>query len=219
VELEVHDAEEALQVFAMTDSSDRSLLMRIGRGEEDAATELYLRYARRLVQLARAQTPADVATRVDPEDIVQSVFRTFFRRAATGAYDIPEGDQLWKLLLVISLNKVRSICSFHRADRRNIGTTVPIGSAIHAFESASQVDEPAFAILEWTIQELLAQQPEIYAKVVRLRIEGCDVAEIARRTRRSKRTVERVLQEFRRKLANVIREECPEVESEDSDSG
>jgi DNA-directed RNA polymerase specialized sigma24 family protein len=37
--------------------------------------------------------------------------------------------------------------------------------------------------------------------MVLLRIEGYEVAEIADRTARSRRSVERVLQEFRRRLA------------------
>ncbi len=80
-------------------STDKSLLTRYRRGDDDAATELYLRYADRLRALATNQTSALLQQRVDAEDMVQSVFRTFFRRASIGQYDIPEGDELWKLLL------------------------------------------------------------------------------------------------------------------------
>lgn len=195
-------------MIAMQDSSDKSLLRRVKSGEEDAATELYLRYAQRLIQLARTQTPADVAVRIDPEDVVQSVFRTFFRRAAGGSYDIPEGEHLWKLLLVISLHKVRSICSFHRADKRDVSNTVPLNPIQ---SSSARTQDSAYAILDMTIRELLADQPAIYTTVISLRIEGNDVAEIAKTTKRSKRTVERVLQQFRQKLASVIQDACPEV--------
>src|SRR4051812_37943280 len=81
-------------------ASDRSLLRQFRQGEKDAPTELYLRYAARLRALAEKQSGADLARRVDPEDIVQSVFRTFFRRAAHGQYDVPQGEEIWKLLLV-----------------------------------------------------------------------------------------------------------------------
>src|SRR5436305_1976833 len=56
------------------EGTDRSLLRRFKAGSDEAATQLYLRYARRLYQLARSQCPADLAQRVDAEDIVQSVF-------------------------------------------------------------------------------------------------------------------------------------------------
>src|SRR5947209_3624365 len=80
-------------------STDHSLLRRLQDGQRDASTELYLRYAERLLSLAAAQSSFNLARRVDPEDIVQSVFRTFFRRASLGHYTVPQGEELWKLLL------------------------------------------------------------------------------------------------------------------------
>ena len=50
--------------------SDHSLLRRYRRGSEDAATQLYLRYAQRLRGLARAQLSPALAPRVDLDDIV-----------------------------------------------------------------------------------------------------------------------------------------------------
>src|SRR5579872_1101448 len=44
-------------------SSDLTLLRRLRAGQEDAATELYLRYAKRLHGLANKQTSATVARR------------------------------------------------------------------------------------------------------------------------------------------------------------
>jgi RNA polymerase sigma-70 factor (ECF subfamily) len=79
--------------------SDRSLLRRLQHGQADASTALYLRYAARLRQLAETQSSPELKRRVDPEDIVQSVFRTFFRRANLWQYSVPEGEEIWKLLL------------------------------------------------------------------------------------------------------------------------
>src|SRR5690348_9921682 len=109
----------------LDEATDRSLLRRFKAGSDEAATQLYLRYARRLYQLARAQCPADLAQRVDAEDIVQSVFSSFFRRARQGYYEVPDGEELWKLLLVIALNKIRSQGNFHRAARRDVRATCP----------------------------------------------------------------------------------------------
>ena len=83
-----------------SEPSDGSLLRRLRKGEQDAATRLYLRYAKRLHGLATAQTGQDLKSRVDAEDIVQSVFRTFFRRAQEGHYEVPDGEEIWKLFLV-----------------------------------------------------------------------------------------------------------------------
>ena len=53
---------------------------RLRGGDPRAAEELFARYAERLVRLAQRHLGRKVATREDGEDVVQSVFRTFFRR-------------------------------------------------------------------------------------------------------------------------------------------
>src|SRR6516162_9882809 len=129
------------------DVSDRSLLRRFQQGQTDASTELYLRYAQRLMAVAASQTSSDLARRVDPEDIVQSVFRTFFRRATLGQYAVPEGEELWKLLLVIALNKVRAAGSFHRAAKRDVKRTSSGEVYEHAVEAHAGRDEAALNVL------------------------------------------------------------------------
>src|SRR3954470_11644903 len=127
--------------------SDHSLLKRFRRGQDDGPTLLYLRYAERLRSLAARQSSPSLATRVDPEDIVQSVFRTFFRRAAEGQYDVPEGEEMWKLLLVIALNKIRSVGAFHRAARRDVRQTTGGEGFERAIKSETGQDEEALDVL------------------------------------------------------------------------
>ena len=183
---------------------DKSLLQRYRRGDDDAATELYLRYAHRLRALASAQTSADLQQRVDSEDLVQSIFRTFFRRVARGQYDVPNGDELWKLLLVIGLNKIRSTAIHHRAAKRDVKKTSS-GDTIDVVPTdVEQSDGEGLKILEMTIDDLLTQLPEQYREIVQLRIAGYELSEIAEKTKRSKRTVERILQAFRQKLGELI---------------
>ena len=183
-------------------ASDHSLLRRFRQGNPDAPSELYLRYASRLLALAEKQTKGDLARRVDPEDIVQSVFRTFFRRAAQGHYDVPLGEELWKLLLVIALNKVRAAGAFHRAARRDIRTTRG-AEALEGAEGRGR-DEQALTILKVVVDELMAELPESYRKIIEMRIEGHEIAEITAAVGRSKRSVERVLQQFRDRLGRLI---------------
>ncbi len=195
---------------AVTDASDRSLLGRLRSGDNDAARSLYMRYASRLLSLANRKTSADLATRVDPEDIVQSVFRTFFRRASAGQYEVPEGEELWKLLLVIALNKVRAQGNFHRAGRRDIGRTQALPEDTRPLEHEDQ--RLAEQILQMSIDEIAAQLPESSRQIIRLRIEGNSIQEIAESTCRSKRTIERVLQSFRADLLAGI--SAPEQQQE-----
>jgi DNA-directed RNA polymerase specialized sigma24 family protein len=204
-------ASNDLGMGANASTTDASLLRRFKGGEADAATALYLRYAKRLQALAKSQTSSVLATRVDPEDVVQSVFRTFFRRASEGHYDIPEGEELWKLFLVISLNKVRTLGEFHRAGKRDVKRTVSatyvVGGAHGGHDGRGESDAEAWTTLRMVVDDLLGAISPTNRRIVELRIEGFHVAEIAEKTDRSKRTVERVLQGFRTQLQGVIHEE------------
>jgi RNA polymerase sigma-70 factor, ECF subfamily len=189
------------------DVSDHSLLRRFQGGQPDASTQLYLRYAERLHALVASQSSPELARRVDAEDIVQSVFRTFFRRAAQGNYFVPVGEELWKLLLVIALNKVRAAGAHHRAAKRDVRMTMGGEAFERAIESGQGRDENALVVLKMVIAELLEGLPESHRRMIELRIEGHEVAEITEKSQRSKRSVERVLQNFRARLEALIRED------------
>jgi RNA polymerase sigma-70 factor (ECF subfamily) len=187
--------------------SDRSLLRRFRNGSQDAALQLYLRYAHRLHALTRRNCPAELAPRIDIEDIVQSVFRSFFSAASRGCYDVPDGEELWKLLLVIALNKIRDKGSFHRAPQRDVRLTRGGDSLDQSDGEPAINDETPYVFLQMVIDETLKPLPPVYKRIIELRIEGHDVAQIAQLVGRSKRTVERALQEFRENLRMVLQEE------------
>jgi len=186
--------------------SDGSLLRRLRKGEQDAATRLYLRYARRLHGLATAQTGQDLKSRIDPEDIVQSVFRTFFRRAQEGHYEVPDGEEIWKLFLVIGLHKIRDAAVFHRAAKRNAARTTALAGAGESADPPA-ADQMAESTLRMVIDEILLNLNDSQKEIVTMRMEGAQVDEIAQATKRSHRTVERTLQKFRELLQQQIQEE------------
>jgi RNA polymerase sigma-70 factor, ECF subfamily len=186
------------------DPSDSSLLRRVQGGNQDAATQLYFRYAERLRQLVRSETSAALARREDPDDILQSIFTSFFRGVGQGYYDVPAGDELWKLFLVIALNKICAKGTYHRAAKRDVRVTVG-GEFLERYSRhAADPEQPDVLFLKLVIGEALDQLQPLQRQMVVLRIEGFEVAEIATRTHRSKRTVERVLQDFRRQLTEIL---------------
>jgi RNA polymerase sigma-70 factor (ECF subfamily) len=188
------------------ESSDRSLLWRFRHGQADASTRLYLRYAERLQALAARQTSNELARRIDPEDIVQTVFRTFFRRAAEGNYDVPDGEEIWNLLLVIALNKIRGAWVHHKAAKRDVRRTGSGEANDLAIRNAAGKDEGALGILRMVVDDMLEGLPESHRRMIELRIDGHEVLEISRVVGRSKRSVERVLQDFRHRMGELIHE-------------
>jgi RNA polymerase sigma-70 factor (ECF subfamily) len=186
---------------AAAQRTDESLLRRYQSGDESAATALYLRYAVRLRALAREYCAPPFAGRFDADDVVQSVFRAFFHGATRRAYTVPPSGELWGLLMVLALNKIRNLVSHHRAEKRAVHhTTSLVDLESHP---ALAEDSSAAALLRLVLDEHLGELPESNQAIIRLRVEGYAVAEIAERTGRSRRTVERVLQEFRTRLSRT----------------
>src|SRR5947209_3466676 len=126
-------------------ASDHSLLRRFRRGSQDAATQLYLRYVHRLRALVRANCSTALTRRLEPEDIVQSVFRRFFGRVVQGDYDVPPGEELWGLFLVIALNKIRAEEAFHRAGKRDMRLTIADDEAERLLAAPPGEDDVAYA--------------------------------------------------------------------------
>ena len=195
-----HPEEEAGQM----NCSDHTLLRRFREGEQDAATQLFLKYSRRLQSLARSQTSTTLASRFDPEDVVQSVFRTFFRRAANGLYDVPDGDELWQLLLVIALNKIRDLGTYHRAQKRDATRTDHVTDLGRLAEKTRNKNDASFEVLKVVLEDFLEDLPPAQAEVARMRMDGYQVNEIADQTNRSKRTVERTLNSLRKQLLDKL---------------
>lgn len=189
---------------APDEMTDHSLLQKLQDGHQSAATALYHRYAVQLRALAAKQSSAALASRVDPDDIVQSVFRTFFRRANTDQYEVPRGDDLWKLFLVITLNKIRNTAAHHKAAKRDVRQTVHLGDTPGGAVAGVTHDDADLTDLRLVIDEAIGGLPESSRQMVRLRIDGHEVGDIAARTGRSKRSVERVLQQFRFQLQGLL---------------
>jgi RNA polymerase sigma-70 factor (ECF subfamily) len=187
-----------------TTVGDDALLAQCRSGDEDAAAELYGRYFKRLRALAELRCGASLAHRLDADDIVQSVFRTFFRGVKQGYYDVPAGEDLWKLFLVIALNKIRAKGAHHHAAKRDARITKTLESNDPAIEQSLMRDEFSPAFMNMVVEEALGQLDVRQREIVELRIQGHEVAEIAERTGRSKRTVERNLQEIRHRLRDLL---------------
>lgn len=184
--------------------SDHELLERFRRGEQFAATLLYLRYAPRLLALAEARCSRGLAHRLDCEDIVQSVFGRFFRRAKKGGYEVPVGAELWNLLLVIALNKIRAAEAYHRAGKRDVGATAGAGGLEESLDAGSRGEGGNHAYLRLVVSEALERLPAEHRQIVELRLQGYEVGEIAELTGRSLRTVERLLQKARADLRDLL---------------
>lgn len=187
------------------------LLTHLHNGDERAADQIYHRFAGRLRQLANAKFSKLLRSRLDADDIVQSVFRRFFEASNGGHYDCPTDEELWSVLMVITLNRLRTEEIFQRAGKRDVRRMVNV----EALEELTSFSKSTFAstCLRDAVEEALQQMPEHFGRVIRLRLEGFEVSEIAEEVGRSKRTIERILQEALTQLRALLQ---PENDREDA---
>lgn len=168
-------------------------------GDEQAAQQLFDKYAERLLALARRRISHRLHSRVDPEDVVQSVFRTFFARAKEGQFRIEEQDDLAKLLVRITVHKTLRQVEFHKAAKRDPSQETSQGGEGHDRLREVLDSEPtpqaALAFLD-QLEHFLSQLPPGDRQILEMRLQGYSNAEIAEKLgvydRKIRRVIERV---------------------------
>src|SRR5207248_5318828 len=121
--------------------------------EGDIARAVFERFTRRLIGLARSQLDVRLQHKVDPEDVVQSAYKSFFLRYGEGALATEGWDGLWGLLTVITLRKCADRVRYYRAERRDIfrEAAAPAGEGTDPWRDAvgrEATPEPAAALAE-----------------------------------------------------------------------
>ena len=185
----------------MTDERSGDLLARWRAGDAEAATELFRRYADRLIALARSRLSAKLARRVDPEDVVQSAYRSFFADARDGRFELQRGGDLWRLLVRITLNKLSTQVRRHSRQKRSARQEVTFGSEDSLLGISagllSHEPSPEEAVgLADHLEQIMRRLQPAQRRVLELRLQGHKLEETADQLQRSERTIRRVLEEI-----------------------
>src|SRR5262245_16666180 len=159
----------------MSDVPSAELLERYRRHDESAAQELFDRYAERLTRLARTRLSRSLLARLDPEDIVQSAYRSFFLLAQDGI-ELRQSGDLWRLLARITLRKVCRNARRHRADCRSVEREESLEEGVILSREPAPEDEAALAD---ELRCVLAPLTAIQRRIAELRLLGQEAEEIA----------------------------------------
>jgi DNA-directed RNA polymerase specialized sigma24 family protein len=166
----------------------------------DAAQRLWDRFAPRLRELARSRLNPRIRVREDESDIVQSLFRSFFAAEHGKANSPGSREELWRLLVRMTLCKVANAAHHHHRMRRDVrrerrqvlasettgGGAVP-SPEFDGFRTLSAEDE---AISRIELDRMLGLLSGDLREILVWRLEGYTNAEIGRMIRRTERTVE-----------------------------
>lgn len=183
----------------MRDFNSQDLLALYQAGEDAAATELFDRYAARLLGLVRTRLGAKLRRRVDSDDIVQSAFRSFFLQARNPALVLHEPGQLWRMLAAFTLHKLHGQIERHTAAKRNVLREEPADLPLSrsAAEGPSIAEAIAVAEQFWLVANSLSPQEKA---VLAGTLQGQSPDEIAESIGKSARTVRRLLAGLERKV-------------------
>src|SRR5262245_6060801 len=159
------------------DALSAELMARWRAGDQQAAGELFRRYAERLLALARTRLSARLARHVDPEDVVQSAYRSFFAGAQAGRYVLRRSGDLWRLLVAITLHKLQHQVERLTAGKRTIMRECPTGgeSSLFGLEGKLLAREPTpleAAALADTLEQVFRGLEPLQRRMVELRLQG-----------------------------------------------
>jgi RNA polymerase sigma-70 factor, ECF subfamily len=194
------------------DESFADLMGRLRSGEDEAAREVFGRFARRLVGLARSHLDLRIARKVDPEEVVQSAYKSFFVRQRDGQLEVGSWDGLWGLLTLITLRKCADKAEYYRAARRDLNReqTGGAGGAEDTppplwTQAVDREPEPfEAAILAETVEALFRDAYDEDEKaVLELCLQGCASAEISAKLGRAERSVRRMRERIRTRLERM----------------
>src|SRR5262245_62208533 len=144
-------------------NSFAEFLIRLRDQGDHAAQELFGRFAHQLIALAHRHIGGGLRHKVDPEDVVQSAYKSFFFRYGAGKLDVVNWNSLWGLLTLITVRKCAERAAYHRAECRDTAREVspPGEDAAPWLEPFGREPTPVeAAVLSETVEQLLTRLDE-----------------------------------------------------------
>ena len=191
-------------------NSFADFLARLHSRDDAAAQELFGRFAHQLIALALRHIDARLRHKVDPEDVVQSVYKSFFIRYGDGNLNVVNWNSLWGLLTLITVRKCAERAAYHRAECRDAAREVSLqrgDEAVAWLEPFGREPTPLeAAVLSETVEQLLADLDDEERPIVELSLQGYTTREISERLGRAERTVRLLREGVRHRLERLQRE-------------
>jgi RNA polymerase sigma factor (sigma-70 family) len=193
--------------MAATDSFI-DVMARLRAGDEAAAHEIFQRFVGKLVQLARRQFDAVLRGKVDPEDVVQSAYKSFFLRHSAGKVEVQDWGNLWGLLTVITLRKCLDRVEYHHAERRDVQREAAAQPGAAGAEPwweavACEPTPQEAAVLAETVEQLVRGLEEDERPILEMSLQGYTTQEICERLGLAARSVRRLRERVRKRLERM----------------
>jgi RNA polymerase sigma factor (sigma-70 family) len=195
-------------------------------GDSAAANRIWQHYFDRLVRSVRARLYGQNRAVSDEEDIVLSVFDSFYNAAENGRFpDLSDRGDLWRLLLRMSARKVVDKRRHDQRQRR--GGNVKVHSLNQTGDDDSVIeaigDEPSpemVLMMQESVEEVFSHLGVGQLRELAVaKLEGYSNAELSERFGCSERTIERRLHLIREKCQQELFEYNEHAPKETNDRG
>jgi RNA polymerase sigma factor (sigma-70 family) len=189
------------------DGSQRfsELMEQVRLGSHEAAEELWRQYGPYVVHVVRRSLHHRLRPRFDSQDFAQAAWASFFA-------DLPKAPQLDSpaalvgFLSRIARNKVivehRRLHGPERNIKRQRRMREPASNKRYVDPKLPTPSQQAAA--EDIVEQVTADQPPLYGRVVQMRLDGMGTVEIARQENTTTRTVRRVLAHVKQLFARRL---------------
>jgi len=178
------------------------------QGEARTLGDFWQHYGPMLERLDDKNLGKGIRPRLGPDDVVQSVCRTFFRRAKEGQFELNDQDALWRLLVAITLTKIREKTRYHMRAKRAMQNETALGGddedGIGARIASSQPSPDELAEFSDLLDATLAGLDEEERQVLQLKLQDLTHDEVAAQIGCSERTVRRILKKVQSRLETML---------------
>jgi RNA polymerase sigma-70 factor (ECF subfamily) len=186
------------------------------RERDEAARVIWERFASRLQALVRRHLDNRVRRREDEQDILQSMYASFCIGQLEGKASPASREELWKLLVRITMCKVVNTAHRHHAARRDVrrersetADRNPAGSLfphwmLEHVDRAKPSHEEMVTVYE-EVERLLQGLSEDLRRIVLWKLDGYTNGEIAKMIGRTVRSVELKMQLIRKRVELSLR--------------
>jgi RNA polymerase sigma-70 factor (ECF subfamily) len=188
------------------DTSFNDLMARLRNGDDAAATTIFHRFSRQLAALGRRHLEGRLRQKVDSEDVLQSAYKSFFRRQADDRLAPSDWHELWNILTVFTVRKCIRYWARYTTARRDVRVeaTLPSDSVDSDWQFLDREPSPQEGVLlAEAVERLLQGLQSRDRDIATLALQGYSAAEIGEQLNRPRRTVYRVLERIKNRLERM----------------
>jgi RNA polymerase sigma-70 factor (ECF subfamily) len=183
----------------MTHQPLDSVLKKLCSGDPAAAERVFLAFEPYLRMVVRKKLPARLRAKFDSMDVVQSVWADVLRGFREAGWRFADEAHLRAFLVKLTRNRFIDQLRRHRTA---VARERPLGELAPANEPLSQLPSPSELVqAEELGQRMLALCSPAHREIVRLRMRGIPVSEIATRSGLHVGSVHRILQDLACRVA------------------